>query len=231
MANLPRVSYEEFTSQYTKYLHEITQRLWEVVSITQKLEAGQATNGNGAIDLDLAYLQIRKVLELLMFLILAAHRLDNSNIDARLARAYSALDIEKGLRKLNHKYFPVSITLVDDGNGETMIDYPESTRLGPCFRPEELREVYGRLCGDRAHALGDYIVDDWTRIKQEAFQLRLISHRIGSLLLFHQIVVSDDYSIMAKIHDSETGAPKVWVLRLNHEQTRINRERLAKGLN
>ncbi|MFK4530133.1 hypothetical protein ABIF90_008114 [Bradyrhizobium japonicum] len=99
------------------------------------------------VNLELAYLQLRMVCELIALACLTAHGDVPETTSKRLTKAYNADQIMKALENLHPDFYPVPGRQVHDQTGKVVevipVDEPHLTK-------RELQRLYGE-CGDFLH--------------------------------------------------------------------------------
>ncbi|MCP3401858.1 hypothetical protein [Bradyrhizobium sp. CCGB20] len=99
------------------------------------------------VSLELAYLQLRMVCELIALACLTAHGDVPETTSKRLTKAYNADQIMKALEHLHPDFHPIPGRQVHDQTGEVVevipVDEPHLTK-------RELQRLYGE-CGDFLH--------------------------------------------------------------------------------
>ena len=100
------------------------------------------------IDLDYAFLNIRKIVEELMLLSVCAHEHAGAKLTENLRQGWNAQKIMKYLSKVNAKFFPDAIALLPtDEKGVVQFVSVE----GEYLKREFAEEIYN-LCGSILHA-------------------------------------------------------------------------------
>ncbi|MEM0953267.1 MAG: hypothetical protein AAGI24_03920 [Pseudomonadota bacterium] len=94
-------------SKYSSYMREIRRRTDVAMKIVSLRKAGNSLTGDDETDIDLMYLQLRKVSELIMFACVVARKTAGDNLNRVLRKGYEIGKLRKELENLNLNYFPV----------------------------------------------------------------------------------------------------------------------------
>lgn len=96
---------EHATKLYVNCMEEIRDR----VRLVQSVGAGQVTTGHQVFDVELVFLQLRKILELIAFASLTANKDKYSAAHAQFAKHWRAKAILQKLEKINPGFYPMPI--------------------------------------------------------------------------------------------------------------------------
>lgn len=91
--------------KYCDCMEEIKDR----IGLLKALAAGKITTANRVFDSELAYLQFRKVLELIAFSSLIANKALYSSAHANFSNHWKAKDMLAAIEKLNANFYPVAV--------------------------------------------------------------------------------------------------------------------------
>lgn len=96
---------EHATKLYVNCMEEIRDR----VNLIHSVGAGQVTTGHQAFDVELVFLQLRKILELIAYASLTANKDKYSAAHAQFAKHWRAKAILQELEKINPGFYPMPI--------------------------------------------------------------------------------------------------------------------------
>lgn len=96
----------ECVNKYAAYMEEIKRRT-DVVSRLIRMHAqGQSMTGYIETDIDTVYLQLRKIIELVMFSCIVANKSAGLALNKTLRKGYEIQKIKSELQRFNLKFFP-----------------------------------------------------------------------------------------------------------------------------
>lgn len=104
-------------------------------------------------NLELVYLQFRKILELIALGSLVANRNEFELQKSKFDKAYHAGDILKSIQKVNPEFYPKPVVLIDRHAPNTIGEFKHIEE--GYLRKNELIKVYG-MCGSVLHAVNPY---------------------------------------------------------------------------
>jgi hypothetical protein len=132
------------TSRYLRCMEEVRDRLKLVKSVTSR----QLTTGREFADVELVFVQLRKILELIAFASLTANKEKYSAAHARFATHWNAKRMLADLEKVNSDFYPMPL-----GKPQLQADgikhFPEVS--GKFLTKDEFILLYDR-CGEILHA-------------------------------------------------------------------------------
>ncbi|MEL0636789.1 hypothetical protein V6259_08445 [Marinomonas sp. TI.3.20] len=113
------------------------------------------TSGYIETDIDTVYLQLRKVIELVMFACIVANKSAGLTLNKTLRKGYEIQKIKSELQRFNLKFFPTP--KAEDGQDSDGLrkvkDLPYEER--PFMTAEEIFKAYG-MAGNYLHSQRDY---------------------------------------------------------------------------
>jgi hypothetical protein len=194
-----RLELELASKRYALYMHEIRSRLGLIKRVGESLQGTRPFTGDAAIDVELCFLNFRKILELIMYASVLAHETAGAEISKRIAnREWNARRIFNYLEQINPYFYPVPIA---DLNRETKP--PRTVKLLDGFlEKEQFLNLYDKRCGQILHASRDYVIHEPYQPPIE--EVREWFDRICLLLGHHWIHLSDDlcFAVILFLKDS-----------------------------
>jgi hypothetical protein len=127
---------------YCDLMEEVKRRIEVVQNVTQARIPVPKIVG-----LELCYLQLRMICELIALACLTAHGDVPATKAKRLTRAYNADQIVKNLERLHASFYPIPGRQIHDSNGKVV---EVAKVLEPYLNKNELQLLYGE-CGDFLH--------------------------------------------------------------------------------
>lgn len=142
-------------TKYASYMEEIKKRT-DVVSRLMKMhQAGQSMTGYIETDIDTVYLQLRKIIELVMFACIVANKSAGLTLNKTLRKGYEIQKIKSELQRFNLKFFPTP--KAEDGSDQDGIrkvkDLAHEER--PFMTETDIFKAYGNA-GNYLHSQRDY---------------------------------------------------------------------------
>lgn len=140
-------------------MEEIIERQEVCVRVVNALKDQEYITGSVKADIDVLYLQIRKMFELMMFASISAHTL-TEKLSNKLQKAWNAEDILRTIERINPDFFPkpylLQKNIASSGkekefNTHRIIQTKDT--FGTSFlTKEEMKKFYTRDCNDFSHA-------------------------------------------------------------------------------
>lgn len=184
-----RLDLDSASKRYALYMHEIRSRLGLIKKVGESLQGTRPFTGDAATDVELCFLNFRKILELIMYASVLAHETAGAEISKRIAnREWNARRIFNYLEQINPHFYPVPIRKLDR---ETKP--PRTVRLLDGFlKKEQFLHLYDKRCGLMLHASRDYVIH--APYQPPIDEVRQWFDRIFLLLGHHWINLSNDLS-------------------------------------
>ena len=181
---------------YCELMEEIKRRAEVIQSVTR----GQI-NVPQIVGLELSYLQLRMICELIALSCLTVHGDVPATKAKRLTKAYNADQIVKNLERLHPAFYPSPGRQIHDPNGKVV----EVVKvLEPHLNKSELQLLYGE-CGDFLHR-GNIEQILKGRKMPEFARIELWVTKITTLLNHHQIqLVDKSRQLWVIMHASSDG--------------------------
>ncbi|KHT40032.1 hypothetical protein RJ46_18125 [Vibrio sinaloensis] len=168
-------------------------------------------NSNGALltgyidtDLDMAYLQGRKICELIMYACVAANQASSKKLNSILKKSYKPLEIKRHLLDINSHFFPKATNRIGDPkNGPTEVI--PSSELHLALNIDELVSFWGKS-GDFLHAKRSANVSQDKKLEFLSVAVDFLM-KVVKLLNHHWIVVDEttQFAVLMQPVDRETG--------------------------
>lgn len=189
--------------KYKKNMHEIKERM----SVIQDMESSHAEKkiftGFIEIDIDLLYLQLRKINEIIMFSCIVASEAAERQLNADLRRGWELKKIKNSLEKINQNYFPYPVKVVEkEGGGFEISKYDKADRV--YLTEEELFAIY-KNASDYVHAKREYqygSVEERFKSLHKGFEY---ASKITRLLSHHWLPISDsmDFAVIMEYGENK----------------------------
>ncbi|GGY85534.1 hypothetical protein [Marinobacter zhanjiangensis] len=188
------------SKRYAVYMHEIRSRLKLVGKAGGALTAGRSLTGLPAADVELCFLNFRKILELIMYSSVLAHKDAGAEISRKIAgREWNARKIFKYLEQVNPNFYPNPIEKLD-----REVDPPSTVALLEGYlTKEEFLHLYDHQCGKMLHASRTAVLHEpYTPPEAEIKQW---FDRIWMLLGHHWIQLSDElcFAVILTLNGSD----------------------------
>ncbi|MEZ9763731.1 hypothetical protein AB4278_12550 [Vibrio splendidus] len=198
----------EYQSAYHAYMTDIKHRIDLAERVYVNGLKGSSFTGHIDTDLDLIYLQVRKVCETIMFACVAANQASGKDLNKKLTRtAYKPGEISRLLKKTNGTLFPKSIMreIVD---GVHRIQNRADLEL--ILDLEELEEFW--------HQSGSFLHSK--RVNKASVESRKVAIKAASdflvktkqLLSEHWIVIDASYQFGVIMNCSQTNDVQVMLM-------------------
>lgn len=191
---------ESASKRYALYMHEIRSRMKLIGKVGESLQGRRPFTGDAATDVELCFLNFRKILELIMYASVLAHETAGAEVSKRIAnREWNARRIFNYLEQINPHFYPAPIKKLDR---ET--EPPRTVRLLDGFlEKEQFLNLYDKRCGQILHASRDYVIHE--PYQPPIDEIREWFDRIWMLLGHHWIQLSDDlcFAVILTLKDSD----------------------------
>ena len=175
---------------YAGYMEEIKNRTDVVARLYEKHLCGKSMTGYIETDIDLIYLQLRKITELVMFACVVANKSAGLTLNKTLRKGYELKKIKKELEKFNTDFFPTPKVEGTPINGIRKID--DLTKEQRAFlSEEELFTTYG-VAGNFLHAQRKYQYGNNESKIRHLTKALIEINKITSLLNHHWTRISED---------------------------------------
>ncbi|UWQ58635.1 hypothetical protein K3722_00430 [Leisingera caerulea] len=191
----------EVLNDYCRYLLEVFNRLWVCHHTLNALTRGSAVNVYRPVDIELCYLQIRKVFELMMYGSLLAQSTELPELGRKLKKSYKATEIVAHVRRKNPKFFPIPRTPI----GDTIPPRTQSA-LEPHLEEGEFKTLYQRALDRHLHAnreFGMQADQDATAVQE----IQAIVWKVTRLLQVHTLELATGDLILGNLMTKETEKP------------------------
>ncbi|AHD03271.1 hypothetical protein [Leisingera methylohalidivorans] len=201
MRKLNEVQRVEVLNDYCRYLLEIFNRLWVCHHTLNALSKGAAVNVYRPVDIELCYLQLRKVFELMMFGSLLAQSTELPALGKKLRNTYKATQIVAHVRKRNPKFFPIPRAPDAD-----TIPHRAQSNSDPHLEENEFKVLYQRALDHHLHANRNFgmCADQDT---SAVLEIQAVVCKIKRLLKVHTLELSTGDLILAQLMNKETEKP------------------------
>ncbi len=192
---------EAASKRYAYYMHEVRSRLNLIARAGASVEAKKPITGFAATDVELCFLNFRKILEIMMFASILAHKDAEIELSSQICdRAWNARKIFDYLESKNSDFYPVAIETVDHNS------VPPSLVARPngFLTKAQFLELYDVHCGKMLHATREVVIH-----KPYVAPIAEIRHwweKIWKLLQHHWIHLSDDlcFAVILTLKNSES---------------------------
>ena len=187
---------EQCMKDYVSYMNEIKVR----TAVCDKIPDAQnrSLTGYKEADIDLLYLQIRKICELIMFACAVAHAPFLKNLNMEIRKGYSAHKIAQSFADFNPKFYPIPKVDVPYQDGiRNVIDKPHQDYLSK----EDFIKTYN-LTGNILHAQREYQYRNKDSLFNDGFSF---CNKLKKLLSHHWIHVTDENAFAVIMKDNKTG--------------------------
>lgn len=172
---------DKFMKEYEALMREVNAR----ISVMQNIFERSTTTGYNRIDVEVMYLQIRKILEIVAFgsLLLneSAVRKVRNNIENKLR---SAKTINEELEKINKYFYPVPVVVVNDP------EKPQKDAKKLYLTKQEFNDFYG-IASQWIHTQNPLkgIAYDLTdkKFQRELEKINNYALKLINLLSYHQL--------------------------------------------
>jgi hypothetical protein len=145
----------ECLDQYALYMEEIKRRTDVVARLMKLHAAGHSMTGYIETDIDTVYLQVRKIIELVMFACIVANKPAGLALNKLLRKGYEIEKIKSELRRFNLQFFPVP-KLEDGTDAGGIRRVKDLTKDVRAFMEEsEIFQAYG-VAGNFLHSKREY---------------------------------------------------------------------------
>ena len=145
------VDNQKYLDKYASYMEEVKRRTGIARKIVELKRNGKEFTGDDDSDIDIVYLQLRKVTELVMFACVVTRKAAGDELNKILRKGYDPIKLKIELDKLNVDYFP-------QPKYEKSLHPKEVRSVGdlsekgvPFATVEDLLSAYGRA-GNYLHA-------------------------------------------------------------------------------
>ena len=203
MAELPTKALE----QYAVYMREVKQRTHVVSNVVARYNAGSSLTGYRESDVELAFLQLRKCLELVMFASLVAHYHSGVSLQKRLAeKEWNATKVMAFLARVNPKFFPKPLRRVLEPDGKMSQVHP----VEGAMTKAEFSKLYDQLCGHYLHASRTPAFAG----KHETLfnEISIYLGKLVTLLNHHWVTVTEDWEFAVVMQSDTDGDVHVALL-------------------
>ena len=195
----------EHMRKYAVFMEEIKRRHHVCEIVLGGIKLRGSLIGYLEADLDLLYLQLRKILELIMFASVVAHRITNTGLRAEAEREYNAGRLVAWIEKINPNFFPVAKEDVGRAaDGTRNVRDLDQTAI-PTLTKAELKTSYSRACGDFAHAQRAYSYGNQSEKQRHVEFVRGHLNKISALLNHHWVHLTDDVCLAVVMQSKEDG--------------------------
>lgn len=154
-------------------------------------------------DLELCYLQIRKIFELMMFSGLLAQDTAQLRLSKKIHNSYKATEILTHVRKMNPAFFPKAVTYHPDS--QTLEPRLQDLEK-PHLREHEFAAIYKRKIDAWMHANKNYDKID-VDYEKEYTEIISIHGKVIYLLIHHSIQLPTGDLIIASNYDKHLKKP------------------------
>jgi len=203
--------YQAALEKASHHFNLIKKRIWSLHSTVEQLSNSEVSL-DYSITLDHAYLDIRKIIEELMLISVAAHDHAGIQLTKRIRKEWNAQKIMRGLEQINSKFFPDAIEILpsdEDGLGGKLMAV-DTDYLARDFAAE----MYN-LCGDVLHSNNKPISPN---IVQQRFQkAKKFELEVRRLLDTFEIDISGNgFMVFGHLEFEKNNPPKLFLASLVH---------------
>lgn len=194
----------EASRNYAMFMYEIKYRLNVISRAVSAFGVGPALTGYRESDIEVCFLQLRKILELMMFASLVAHAAVGKELQKNIVdREWNASKILAYLERENPQFFPEAIR-----PGERVEDHIlQMTPVEGALTQQEFRTLNDRICGKYLHASRDLsTLHDHASLFQEIAEW---ANKIKNLLSSHWIIVSNERAFAVLLATNPDGHVQV----------------------
>ncbi len=194
----------KYQKAYERYMQEIKMRSEVISKIAFENSKGGLLTGHIDTDLDMAYLQGRKICELIMYACVAANQASSKQLNSKLKKSYKPADIKKHLLDINSHFFPKARGRIGDPDKGPTEVIP-SSELHLALDIDELTSFWGKS-GDFLHAKRSANVPQEKKRESLAVAVDFLM-KVIKLLSHHWIVVDEttQFAVLMQPVDRETG--------------------------
>lgn len=142
-------------NRYAGYMEEVKRRMDVVAKVSEKVNSGSSMTGYIETDIDIVYLQLRKIIELVIFACITANKSAGLTLNKTLRKGYEIQKIKTELKRFNTDFFPspkVHAETTKDSIRE-VDDLKQEDR--PFMSEAELFRAYG-IAGNYLHSQREY---------------------------------------------------------------------------
>lgn len=198
-------------SDKDKYLYCMKEIKLRLVTVDDFL-AGRRTSGYAIPDVELIFVQFRKIFELVCLSSLCAHKENYSKTEKQLRNEWNLSKICRDLGKINPHFFPSPIREFEDEHGVARFEPIAEGFMGK----EEMTRAHG-VCGDHLHAFNPYKGREWKidELKQMFVEWK---SKTVKLLNSHRIQLLDHpKEIWVHMEEQPVGKPVAYEMRLQRD--------------
>ncbi|PWV78270.1 hypothetical protein [Halomonas sp. A11-A] len=193
----------ELMERYKNNMREIKERMSIIQAMEECHSKQKLFTGLIEIDIDLLYLQLRKINEVIMFSCVIASEAAEKQLNADLRRGWELNKIKRSLERLNQNYFPYPVKVVNTEDGGCKIEkYDKDDRV--YLTEDELFDIY-KDASNYVHAKRSYQYGS----KEERFRIlhKGFEHasKITRLLSHHWLPINDslEYAVIMEYGDKK----------------------------
>lgn len=196
------------TQKYANYMREIKCRTDVIMRVLSEFDKGGSLTGYRESDAELCFLQIRKILELVMFASLVAHHESGVALQKELVESeWNAARILAFLSKANPFYFPQALKRVI--NPSTGV--AEMHSVEGALTSDEFRSLYSQVCGSYLHASRrQSAAEDHAKLFS---QVRQYINKIIRLLNSHWAIVAHPWAFAVLMKTDVDGDVQVMLFK------------------
>ncbi len=213
----------ECINKYAEYMEEIKKRTEVVRKIHALHKISSSLTGFIETDIDLVYLQVRKITELVMFACVVANKSAGLALNKTLRKGYEIGKIKKELQRFNTDFFPTPKK--DSGldtDGLRKIEDVSQSDITFMTEPE-LFKAYGRA-GNFLHAQRNY------QYGRETAKLKILDqgfeyiYQLVILLNHHWVNITKDSSFAVVMSTQTNSKVGVSYMKKISEQSTLNKK-------
>jgi hypothetical protein len=211
MRNLSKSEKDKYIGKYCQYLVEINNRMDVMENIFKLKQEGKATNVYYLADLEMCFLQIRKIFELMMFGGLLVQEPSQLILSKRTHKIYKATEILAFVRKKNPGFFPKAVAYNSDSG---FLEPRQQTSEQPHLTEKEFSEIYRKKIDVWMHANKEFGAPN-DKIDDVLAEIISIHRMVVNLLIHHSLQLPTGDILIATNYDKDLKQPKatIWLLK------------------
>ncbi|MCG9599233.1 hypothetical protein L1D15_21320 [Vibrio sp. Isolate25] len=182
---------DKYLRTYKSYMEQIKLRSALLMDIQKKINGSGSYTGSLETDIDIIYLQIRKICELVMLSCVVANQASSRDLSSKLKKSYKPAEINRLLSKVNSRFYPKAVKRQLPHFDASKSDLAGTTPLDV----NELVLMWSKS-GDFLHVSRKQQYQESKTINaiSEAF---LFMQKTVTLLSHHWVEVDDEHNLVA----------------------------------
>lgn len=158
--------------------------------------------------IEISYVQIRKILELVMFMSVSAHEISEIELSSRILSGWNAEKLMGWMSKVSQHYFPHPIDIEPIEEQGIAGQFVDASARRPCLDPDALKYYYAR-CGEVLHEQVDVVThNQMDRLYKEASDFFRLTTNLFETFSF-EISIGTKI-VLGHLHYGEPRPPQVF---------------------